>query len=163
MILQLIVDDEKYNLIRHEIVLSTTEYTFGTTVLAIQIISIGLNKKIKQSLQTTSDFDNCDQVRYYISKTYNSKCEPIKQSAFFDKFNELQYKKYKTVQEICEHYHSADRNGNLITKEIAVLRANNEITRATIEFKNEIEMEDFVLPEWLSPIAVTHGSVDIIS
>jgi hypothetical protein len=152
MISQFIVDVEKYDSINHEIMLSTTEYTYRTTVLAIQTISRGLNDRMYQSLQKVGVDDAPDQVLYYLSKTYDSKCRQISQSDFNNRFDEFRQKDFSTVKETCELYHYKDKNDILASAFITIVRKKNEVTIATIEFNSDIEAENFILPEWLSPL-----------
>ncbi len=147
-----IVDTDKYDSHNHEIMLSTTEYIYGTTILAIQTISRELNKRVHQSLQNLGVAKVPDQVLYYISKTYDSKLRQISQSTFNSRFDEFRHKDFITVKEICELYNYNDKTGNSAYAFITVVRKENEATIATIEFNSRAEAENFILPEWISPI-----------
>lgn len=152
MISQFVVDEEKYDLTNHEELLSTTEYTYRTTILAVQTINRGLNNRLHQSLQKVGADDVPDQVLYYHSKTYDSKCRQITQSDFNNRFNEFRQKDFKTVKEVCELYNYKDGNNIPSAAFITVVRKKDEMTVATIEFNSDIEKENFISPEWLSPL-----------
>ena len=152
MILQFIVDTEKYDLHKHEVMLSTTEYKYGTTILAVQTISRELNNRVNQSLQNLGVAKVPDQVLYYISKTYDSQCRQISQSAFNRRLDEFRHKDFITVKEICELYEYKDKNGNPSSAFITIVRKKDEVTIATIEFNSIVEGENFILPEWISPL-----------
>lgn len=152
MISQLIVDIERYDSNNHEILLSTTEYKYGTTILAIQTISRELNSRVHQNLQNLGVAKVPDQVLYYISKTYDSKLRQISQSTFNSRFDEFRHKDFIIVKEICELYHYKDKNGNSASAFITIVRKKNEVTIATIEFTSRAEAENFILPEWISSL-----------
>ncbi len=151
MILQFIIDTEKYDLAQHEILLSTTEYIYRNTILAMQTISNGLNCRVHQSLQKVGVEDVPEQVLYYLSKSSDSKCRQISRSDFDNKLNELRHKDFATVKEVCELCNYLDKAGNPASAFIAIERKNNEAALAKIEFNSTIESENFVSPEWLSP------------
>ena len=152
MILQFIVDERIYDLSEHEILLSTTEYIYKTTRLAIQTMSKGFNDKMQQSLQKHGINNVPDQVLYYYSKTYDSKCRQISQTDFNSRFDEFRHKDFNTVKEVCELYYYKDKNDTPVSAFITVVRKKNEVTIATIEFNSEIEVQNLVLPEWLSKL-----------
>ena len=151
MILQFSVDTEKYALDNHEIMLSTTEYIYRNTILAMQTISRELNCRVHQSLQKVGIEDSPDQVLYYLSANNDSKCEQISRSDFNNKLNEFRHREFATAKEVCELYNYLDKDGKPAAAFIAIERKNNEAAMAKIEFNSSVESESFVLPEWLSP------------
>lgn len=151
MISQFIVNIEKYDSSGHEILMSTTEYKYRATILAVQTIHKGLSARIQQSLHKIGAADAPYEVLYYITKPLNSKCRQISQSAFNSRFEKFRQKDFDTVKEICELYRFKDKNGDPASAVITALKKKDEELTATIEFNSVLEAENFVLPEWLSP------------
>lgn len=150
LIKQWLVDEEKYRLSEHDILLSTTEYRYKTTVLSAQIISRRLGESIRKSIKPGGAYKHkADEVRYYAGKTYGSNCSQIKQTTFFELLIGFNNSETAIRQEILEKFNYIKEDGSFASIAIAVVREDNEETKATIEFKSEREMEEFVLPEWL--------------
>ena len=150
MILHYLVNTAIYASIDHEVLLATTEYTSGSTVLCVQVISRELNEKIKLKLHNDAYAKTSDQVRYFISKTYDSKYREIEKSTFFNRFENFKKYEFATVQEICERYRYTDRNNKAASATVTVVRGKNATATATIEFGSESELKSFSPPEWLT-------------
>ena len=117
----------------------------------MQTISRGLNCRVHQSLQKVGVEDVPEQVLYYLSGSSDAKCGQISRSDFNNRLNEFRHKDFATVKEACELYDYMDKGGNPASAFIAIEKKNNEAAMAKIEFNSNIEAENFVCPEWLTP------------
>jgi len=143
------LDREKYDLSKHDYLLTTTEYTYGTTCLAKQIIHRKLTDRILQRVKHPRPALTAEQDCYYISKTDSSQCRQIEFETFMRLFNAFNQHDVKLAQEQYELVHYKDKHGNAAFIGIAVLKEEDETVIAQIQFQNIGELEAFVLPEWL--------------
>ena len=144
------VNQDEYNLAEHHHLLITTEYTQGNSCISKQVIYKSLYHKIFQKLNLS---DNTalkpEEERYYIRYPEYGKLEEITFEKFIRKLNEFAQNNLNIVEECCELYDYLDKNNNPASAWITVLKENDALTQAKIEFKSNDDLKNFVLPKWL--------------
>jgi len=149
------VDKGLYNDLNtpHNIALTTTEYTYKNNILAhLQIgknLGIGLNNRLSYELKRDIVLQN---EQFFTMKIYNrGRPKQTTRSTFEEKLKRFDMGQTIVEQEIVEQYIYTDKAGNSDWVHIAIIINDDDMT-AVIEFKDAVQLNNFVAPIWLVPL-----------
>ena len=138
---------------RHNLVLSTTEYTYKSNMLVH--VQIGKNTAIRLNNLLRYEFklnENFQSEQFLFGKTYDSgHVKTISQSVFDEKMRRFDMGQTVIAQEILEDYTYTDKAGGSDSVQVVVKERNLTMT-AGIDFRDAEQYNRFAYPAWLMPL-----------
>ena len=151
VIVNYIVDKNIYygSQTKHSILLITTEYIRGNTVLAHVEQGVNLNIRVNNLLDyVLNKTSGLKKEHFFVKKSYNQgKAKAITRSTFEETLKRLDMSRTVIEQEILEDYDYTDKTGTSGKVQIAVSVKKDAVT-AVIDFKDVKQYENFICPEW---------------